>query len=144
MIDYFDASAVAALLFSEPDGEKVTRFLANSEAEAAVSDFGIAEMSSAISRLVRMNQRTSDEGAELLENLDDWVGATPEAYDLEPGDIAAATALVRRFDLKLRAPDALHLAICRRLEARLITLDSTLADAAKTIGVTTINPGATA
>jgi predicted nucleic acid-binding protein len=50
---------------------------------------------------------------------------------------------VRRFDLKLRAPDALHLAICRRLQARLVTLDNNLARAARALDVPCINPAET-
>ena len=42
---------------------------------------------------------------------------------------------VRRFDLALRAPDALHLAIARRLDATLVTLDRRLAAAAGELGI---------
>ena len=39
------------------------------------------------------------------------------------------------FDLGLRAPDALHAAICRRTGDRMVTLDRRLAAAAATLGV---------
>ncbi len=42
---------------------------------------------------------------------------------------------VRRFDLALRAPDALHLAIARRLDATLVTLDRRRAAAAGELGI---------
>jgi hypothetical protein len=42
---------------------------------------------------------------------------------------------VRRFDLLLRAPDALHAAICRRLDLTLVTLDQRLAKAAREVGI---------
>ncbi|HEX3411129.1 MAG TPA: PIN domain-containing protein [Stellaceae bacterium] len=41
----------------------------------------------------------------------------------------------RRLDLGLRAPDALHLAIARRLDATLVTRDRCLATAAGEMGI---------
>lgn len=49
-----------------------------------------------------------------------------------------ATVFVRRFDLKLRAPDALHAAACRRDDHLLVTLDKRLAAAALELGVRTL------
>jgi hypothetical protein len=46
-----------------------------------------------------------------------------------------AGVFVRRFDLALRVPDALHLAIARRLDVALVTLDRRLATAAGELGV---------
>ena len=40
-----------------------------------------------------------------------------------------------RLPLALRAPDALHLAIARRLDVALVTLDRRMAAAAKELGV---------
>ncbi|GLK50461.1 ribonuclease VapC [Brevundimonas intermedia] len=140
MIDYFDASALAAILFSEPAGQSVVDHTTATEADLLVSDFVVAEVSSAISRLVRMRARTADQGDHLLGNLDDWVNASGDLIDIHPTDVREATALVRQFDLKLRAPDALHIAICRRIDARLITLDNNLAAAAQAVGLPCMNP----
>jgi len=140
VIDYFDASALAAMLFSEPAGQSVIDHMAGSEGDPLVSDFVVAEVSSAISKLVRMRARTLAQGEYLLANLDDWVATAGAPVDIHPLDVRQATALVRQFDLKLRTPDALHIAICRRIDARLITLDINLADAARAVGVACINP----
>lgn len=48
---------------------------------------------------------------------------------------SVAGVFVRRFDLALRVPDALHLAIVRRLGVALVTLDRRLATAAGEFGV---------
>jgi predicted nucleic acid-binding protein len=45
---------------------------------------------------------------------------------------------VRRFELMLRAPDALHAAACKRAGHRLVTLDKRLAAAAKDLGVESV------
>jgi predicted nucleic acid-binding protein len=42
---------------------------------------------------------------------------------------------VRRFALGLRTPDALHLAICRRLDLPLLTFDRRQAAAAAALGI---------
>ena len=46
-----------------------------------------------------------------------------------------ADALVRRLDLGLRAPDALHIATARRLGATLFTFDLGMASAARMLGL---------
>jgi predicted nucleic acid-binding protein len=54
---------------------------------------------------------------------------------MHAADARLVYVYVRRFDLGLRAPDALHLAITRRLDATLVTLDRRLAAAANQLGV---------
>ncbi|CAN5156661.1 hypothetical protein BH10PSE1_BH10PSE1_02810 [soil metagenome] len=138
MNDYLDASAVVPLLIPERYSQLMIGFVDDNRAQ--VSDFVVAEVSSAISRLVRMRAIDAVMGGEVLGNFDDWVAATPAPVEVEGDDIRQATALVRQFELKLRAPDALHLTICRRIDARLVTLDTNLADAARAVGVACINP----
>jgi hypothetical protein len=55
--------------------------------------------------------------------------------EIRAADARLAYIYVRRFALGLRAADALHLAIARRLEADLITLDRCLATAARELGI---------
>ena len=143
MIDYFDASALAALLLNQPLRPAVKVHIDTSDAAPIVSDFVMAETSSAVSRLLRMKTIDRVLAQALVGRLDEWVHGTGGATPLESSDVPEATLLVRRFDLKLRAPDALHLAICRRLQARLVTLDNTLTAAAHALDVPCINPAET-
>jgi uncharacterized protein len=63
--------------------------------------------------------------------------------DIAASDARLACVYARRFDLGLRAPDAaLHLAIARRLDATLATLDRRLATAARELGITVEVPKA--
>ena len=140
MIDYFDASAIAAILLSERQGGRVADALQASDAGIVVSEFCVAETSSAISRLFRMKERSREQADELLLDVDRWVEATADIVDVVSEDFTRTTELVRHLDLKLRAPDALHLAIAERLEARLITLDTNLHAAAIAAGVRSYNP----
>jgi hypothetical protein len=60
--------------------------------------------------------------------------------DIQASDARLAYIYVRRFDLRLRAPDALHLAIARRLDVPLVTLDRRLAAAARELGIAVEEP----
>lgn len=51
-----------------------------------------------------------------------------------------AQILLSRFDLNLRAGDALHLAIAQSHQLPLVTYDKHLLNSASIIGVATINP----
>lgn len=55
-------------------------------------------------------------------------------------DIEHATKFVRRRDLALRTPDAIHIAAAHRLGATLLTLDNGMARAAAALGVPYLNP----
>jgi uncharacterized protein len=68
------------------------------------------------------------EAAERLADFDAWRAGKTDNADLGAHDCRLASTYVRRFDLKLRAPDALHAAICCRLELQLVTLDRRLAE----------------
>jgi predicted nucleic acid-binding protein len=53
----------------------------------------------------------------------------------DPADIQAAAAIIRRLDLNIRAPDAIHLAIARRIGASIVTFDHRMADNAPALGI---------
>jgi hypothetical protein len=49
-----------------------------------------------------------------------------------------AADLVRRFELMLRTPDALHIVIAARMAATLVTRDDRMAKASTAIGLPTV------
>src|SRR6516164_1573011 len=132
---YLDASVLIALLAEEPTSGAVRRFLRARREDRLISDFAAAEVASAISRLLRMRLLTEEEGSTRLADFDAWRAAATSAADMHAADARLAYVYVRRFDFGLRAPDALHLAIARRLDAALVTLDRRMAAAAKELGV---------
>ncbi len=134
---YLDASVLLSIVNDEEPSDAVERFLAGAGTSLWVSEFASAEVASAFSRLVRMGALTIDRARDGLIAYDDWIATEANAVDVEGQDVRLATSLVRRFDLMLRAPDALHLAICRRLGATLATLDRRLATAARALGIDT-------
>jgi predicted nucleic acid-binding protein len=50
-------------------------------------------------------------------------------------DIDAANRILRRLDVNLRTPDAIHIVIARRLQATLVTFDRIMAASARALGI---------
>ena len=140
MSAYLDASVLLPTLVDEPASAVVDAFMLTSGQELLVSDFAAAEVASALSRLVRTKLLVEQDALERLADFDVWRAATSSPVDVHPADVRLANAYVRRFDLMLRAPDALHLAIARRLDATLVTLDRRIVIAAADLGVAVLEP----
>ena len=132
---YLDASVLLPTLIAEPSTEAVYDRLGVYDRELLISDFAAAEVASALSRLVRMALLTGADASARLADFDAWRAAMSLPVDIRASDARLAYIYVRRFDLRLRAPDALHLAIALRLDATLMTLDRRLATAARELGL---------
>jgi hypothetical protein len=138
---YLDASALVATLVREPSSAAIDTFLEHYDGALGVSDFAAAEVASALFRLVRTHLISQEDAEARLSDFDAWRSIRTEPIDIEPLDARLANAYVRRFDLVLRAPDALHAAICRRLDLTPVTLDQRLARAARQLGIEVCVPG---
>jgi predicted nucleic acid-binding protein len=132
---YLDASVIVPTLVDEVASVVVERFVRGAADPLIVGDFAAMEVASAISRLVRMNALSSEIAVVRLGEFDAWRLANTSSLDLQPADTRLANVFVRRFELGLRAPDALHAAICQRGDHTLVTLDTRLAAAAEAVGV---------
>ncbi len=135
MSTYLDTSVLLPTLIAEPATEAVYEFLGADGQELLISDFAAAEVASALSRLLRMDLLTDADASARLADFDAWRAAIGSLVDVAASDARLAYIYARRFDLGLRAPDALHLAIARRLDATLVTLDRRLATAAREMGI---------
>jgi len=133
---YLDASALAAL-FVDFDSHHTTvaETIGTAGAGLLISDFGALEFVSALSRLIRTKNLQLDEARVLEAKLEAWIASDTEFTRLEPRDIQRAKDCLSRFDMPLRAPDALHLAVTVRTGATLLTFDRRLAGCARTLGV---------
>ncbi len=140
MTVWLDASIVMSVVAVETTSSAVDRALTRTTGALLVSDFCVAETSSAIARLVRVGEKSPLEAAHLYEELDAWVADLAERRNIEPEDVALATDFVRDPRLSLRAPDAIHIAAANRLGATLLTLDKGMARAADALGVSYLNP----
>lgn len=140
---YPDASAIVAVVVNEATGRRVDGALQPGRNRLLVSDFAVAETSSAVARLERTGFRSRSAADSILRDLDHWVVEFTESVSITSSDISTATTLIRCYDLKLRAPDAIHIAAAARLEATLVTLDRGMARAATVLGLPCINPAET-
>ena len=141
MSAYLDASVLVPRLVEEPHTRDVDAYLIGNPGELLISDFAAAEVASALSRLVRMGRLATADASAALNDFDTWRATSCSSADVRAADARLAYAYIRRFDLMLRAPDALHLAIARRFGATLVTLDDRLADAGRELAVTVAVPG---
>lgn len=137
MTAYLDASTILPTLIEEAGSAAVDRFIAENDEPLVISEFAAAEVASALSRLVRTGLLDPDDAAARLSDFDAWRAASADDLDLQASDVRLANVFVRRFDLMLRAPDALHAAACRREDFLLVTRDRRLAAAAEELGVRT-------
>lgn len=137
---YLDASVLVALFLIDPASARAAAFLASHPAIILVSDFGAAEFSSALARRVRMRDLTREDGLLALEHFDTWMSRAAGRREITTADIGAADQMLRRLDVNLRTPDALHIAMTRRLEATLVTFDCGMAAAAGALGVAVAIP----
>jgi len=113
----------------------VDAFIAAVSEPLVVSEFAAAEVASALSRLVRTRIIDPEDAAARLSDFDAWRATAATELDFQASDMRLAQVYVRRFDLRLRAPDALHAAACRRAGHSLVTLDRRLAFAAEALGL---------
>jgi len=137
---YFDASAILPALVADGGSAAIDTFMTRHADPILVSDLAAAEVASGISRLRRTGAIASADAADCLGDFDAWRAASTDNIDVVAADARLAAVFVRRFELALRAPGALHAAICRRTGCSLVTLDRRLARAATALGVTVVVP----
>jgi uncharacterized protein len=137
---YLDASVLLATLLEEPASAAVDCYMLGAAQELLVSDFAAAEVASGLARLVRMSRLEASDASARLADFDVWRAAMTTSVEIHPQDVRLAAAYVRRFDLTLRVPDALHIAVAGRLQVPLVTLDRRLRVAARELGVAAEEP----
>ena len=137
---YLDASVLVTLFVIDPSSARAEVFLSAHPEIAIVSDFGVAEFSSAVGRRVRTRDLTRKDGQLAFSNLDTWIARSAYREEVATADIDAATRILRRLDVNLRTPDAIHIAIARRVEATLVTFDRGMAAGTRALGIAVAAP----
>jgi hypothetical protein len=100
-----------------------------------VSDFVSAEFSAVIGVRVRTKLLSESDAYLAFSNFDRWIKRSVLRVDMTSSDIGFAGTILRQLELALRAPDAIHLAIARRVGAELATFDKRMAVAARALGI---------
>jgi predicted nucleic acid-binding protein len=132
---YLDASVLVALLTVDPMTARADMFMRTNEPLIVVSDFAAAEVTSAIGRRVRTREMNAEHAKAAFSAMDAWIARKGGRRRLTSADVTRAGALMRRLDLTLRTPDALHIAIAERVGATLATFDEKMAAAARVLGL---------
>ncbi len=134
---YLDTSFLAPLFREEAASSKVATFLARqSVGTLAVSKWASVEFASLISRDARMGALTVAQGRKLIAEFDAMVADALVVLTPTANDFTLAQLYAANFSSKLRAPDALHLAVAHNNDAEFIaTLDEGMLFAAKKLKV---------
>jgi predicted nucleic acid-binding protein len=132
---HLDTSAIVPLFVNDAFTARMRKFLVVNREELVISDFAAAEFVSAIGIRVRSGDLSIAEAKAAFANFDNWTGLAVVRLEIDSSDIAVATTMLRRLDLRLRAPDAVHLAMAERLGAKIATFDKQMANAANRLGI---------
>jgi predicted nucleic acid-binding protein len=100
-----------------------------------ISPWTITEFSSALALKERVRSISNQERRAALTMFDKFRSLRLELVPLEAVDFEAAARLCDASAAPLRAGDALHLAVCRRVRGSLVTMDQGLAAAGQEAGL---------
>jgi predicted nucleic acid-binding protein len=124
---------------NDPFAAQTEDFFAANWDVSIVSDFTLAEFASAVGIRIRTGSISLAEAQEVFSNFDEWVARHTAAVEIRPADIAIAQTMLRQLELKLRAPDAIHLAVAQRLKVAIATFDQPMAKAAHMLGIPVVD-----
>jgi hypothetical protein len=131
---YLDTNTIIGLLTNDPLTPRVNALVRQGFGPVIISDFAAAEFSGVIGRKMRTGVITRQYALDALAALDQ-LSVRVSRVRLEADDIPRADGFLRRLDLPLQTPDAIHIAIAQRLGATLVTFDRRMATAARMLGL---------
>jgi len=134
---YFDTSFLAPLILEESTSKRIEAFFAKLPVgELYVSHWTRIEFASLIAREVRMGGLAQPDALLAIGQFDELVADSFQVLAPSVADYELAKGYIQHFASKLRAGNALHLAIAGNNGAgALYTLDEGLLDAAKLVKI---------
>jgi hypothetical protein len=130
---YLDTSFVAPLVIAEDSSDAAEAFVLKVRpGELTTSMWTQVELSSLVSRKVRMGELSDSQAQVVRREFDRVLGESFEILAPTAADFAAAAKYLESPKTGLRAGDALHLAIAANNRAkRILTLDQGFLEAGK-------------
>lgn len=136
---YIDTSALVPVFIREPKSEAVIEWLVSSGERLAISEWSLVEFASATAIKVRTGQATANLAKQATARVQEF--AQKNCTVAVPGqeEFRRAAELAGDDALKLRAGDALHLAIAASLGAQgILCLDDAMMESARSLGMNVV------
>jgi predicted nucleic acid-binding protein len=133
---YFDTSALVPVFIREPKSDAVIAWLESSGERLAISEWSLVEFASAAAIKVRTGQTAANVAKQAMARVHEF--AQKHCTVAIPGreEFRCAAEWAADEALKLRAGDALHLAIATSLSAHgIFCLDDAMIESAKSLGM---------
>lgn len=137
---YLDTSVMVALIVRERGWETTTGWLAQHAASLFWSSFGWGELTDTVARRVRRDMLSPHAGAATLQVARASFARWTQIATIDDDVRGATAAIASDLSRTLKLPDAIHIAIARRVGATLVTHDRAQATAARALGIDTVNP----
>ena len=132
---YLHTSVLGAIFFREPGAaDLVARFESQRKESLMISAWTLTEMASIGGIKQRTGTIDTETRQQALANFQRFASMRLGMTEIEPADFRTAAVLIES-PADLRAGDALHLAVARRLGARIASLDHRLCAAAEVLGL---------
>jgi predicted nucleic acid-binding protein len=129
---YPDTSVLIALFSEEAETSAVERWYRVEFGPLVISEWTVTEFFSAIGIKVRRKELSPAQGLATLEHFTETVTHSFRTVPVTPPDQRRAQAYLRRFEVGLRAGDALHLAVAANQAAKkIVSLDEQFVAAGK-------------
>ena len=139
---YIDTCVLLAVLMPEAHSNTAAAFLEQANAPLAISSWSITELHSALGLKVRTKALSPSQAEAVLQGFERSLAPGLLELELEPQDFRNANACLRGWRSRLRAGDALHLAIASGRGATLCSLDALFVAAAQQLGLDALLLGA--
>jgi hypothetical protein len=136
---YVDSSALVPVFIREPKSEAIIGWLESSGERLAISEWSLVEFASAAAIKVRTGRTAANLAKQAMARVHEF--ARKHCTVAVPGreEFRRAAELASDDALKLRAGDALHLAIAASLSARgILCLDDAMIESARSLGMNVV------
>lgn len=138
---YFDTSFLVPLLIAEPKTARVEQFFETLDEDETLlfSHWGQLEFASVGSRLYRMGELSAKDAKTVIDEFNRLLIQSFRLHTPTATDFQKARDFIDDFQTKLRAGDALHLAIAANLGVTTIhTLDNGMLEAGNQLGLSIV------